>query len=340
MAPQVIFDISRSFVMFFFIFGFAPICKNRFWNFFVITYSLMIMALVCFILYLAIFLNNVIEDSALLYAVAYSFLLSISVTHLMLLLQAFCKRSSHLEIFNHFDSVDYLYQKKLYHHVLHHPEHRAIWIRFIILICIFLAVKVFLITHLHSRQLLSNFWLHCFFSVFMLRLATLQILLYVRLLKNRLKTMDEILVEILIDNSDYATADHASDNSTVFLIKNLRNKDMILDRILYLKKVYKQLYEISIRINDVFGWSLLFLTTQCFIDFTSNIYWTFLALDQNIPDIASAVDKFFLLFPIVIIMSLMANECSTCNELVSLLLYVLFLFIHLLNVLKKSLNWC
>lgn len=316
MAPQVIFDVLRSFVIFFFIFGFAPICKNRRWNFFVVVYSLMIMTLVCFILYLAIFLNNVIENSALLYAVAYSFLLSISVTHFILLLQAFCKRGSHLEIFNHFDSVDYLYQKKLHHNVLHHSEHRAIWIRFVILICIFLAIKAFLIMHLHSQQLLTNFWLHCFFSVFMLRIASLQILLYVRLLKNRLKIMDEILCEILIDNSD--SANHASDNSTVFLIKNLRNKDLILDRMLYLKKVYKQLYEISIRINDVFGWSLLFLTTQCFIDFTSNIYWTFLALDKSVPDIASAVDNIFLLIPIIIIMSLMANECSNCNELVSL----------------------
>lgn len=326
MLSQVMFDDSRSFVIFFFIFGLAPIWKNRRWNFMVISYSLLSMALVCFVLYLAIFLNNVIENSALLYAVAYSFLLSISVTHFILLLQAFCNRNSHLEIFNHFDTVDHIFQKKLRCHVTHGRENRSIWIQFIGLICIFVVIKAFLIVHLHLQNLLTNFWLHCFFSIFMLRLASLQILLYVRLLRNRLQTLNEVLVEIVIENSAQSRIEiqtpipeYDNENHAVFLIRNLRNNNVTFDRILHLKKVYGRLYEISIQINKVFGWSLLFLSTQCFIDFTSSIYWTFLALDQSVPDISSAIDKICFLVPIVIIMSLMANDCSSCAKSVSTL---------------------
>lgn len=315
----------RGFVIFFFIFGLAPIGKSRRWNFFAIIYSLLSMALIFFILFSAIFLNNVIEDSALLYAVAYSFLLSISATHFLLLLLAFCKRKSHLELFRHFDIVDHIFQKKLHRHVSHFAENRAIGIRFIILISIFIAIKVFLIVHLHSQNLLTEFWLHCFFSIFMLRLASLQISLYVRLLKNRLRLMNEILIEIVIDNGfennnsyNMSSAEYVSGNCTVFSISNLRSNNLIYDRMLNLKKVYGQLYETSIRINEVFGTSLLFLTMQCFIDFTSSIYWTFLAVDQTIPNISSAVDKFCLIVPIVIVMSLMASDCSSCTTLVSL----------------------
>lgn len=332
MASQAIIDDLRSFVIFFFIFGLTPIWKNRRCNFVTVGYSLISMALVCFILYLAIFLNNVIEDSALLYAVAYSFLLSISVTHIILLLEAFFKRNAHLEIFNHFDTVDHIFQKKLRRYIPRNSEKRSIWIRFLSLISIFLVIKTFLIIHLHSQNLLTNFWLHCFFSIFMLRLASLQILLYVRLLRNRLKITNEILVEIVIDNSikntnliHISSPEYVIENSTVFVISNMRNNNVIFCKMLYLKKVYGQLYEISIQINKVFGWSLLCLTTQSFIDFTSSIYWTFLALDQNIPDTHKAIDKICFLVPIVIIMTLMANDCSSCTRLVGDWFFHLFI---------------
>lgn len=317
------FNNLRGFVIFFFIFGLAPIAKSRRWNLFAIIYSLLTMTFVCLILFSAIFLKRVIEDSAIFYAVAYSFLLSISATHFLLLLQAFCNRKSHLELFNHFDIVDHIFRKKLRRHVSHSAENRAIGIRFMILISIFIAIKVFLIIHLYVQNVLSDFWLHCFFSIFMLRLASLQILLYVGLLKNRLEIMNEILIEIVIDQGikhsgshNISSAECASQKCTVFLVSNLRNNNVIYDRMLNMKKVYGQLYETSMRINKVFGWSLLFLTMQCFIDFTSSIYWTFLALDQTIPDLSSALDKFCLIVPIVILMSSMANDCSSCTTLV------------------------
>lgn len=51
---------------------------------------------------------------------------------------------------------------------------------------------------------------------------------------------------------------------------------VVLDNFKYYKCAYTKLWETSLHINDIFGWSFLALCLQNYIEFTYALYWVFL----------------------------------------------------------------
>lgn len=154
-----------------------------------------------------------------------------------------------------------------------------------------------------------------------MRLRCVQVLFFVCLMRARLILISDKIKEILdTKNAQTSNTNHfeaANDvRNIVFVLDTSAAKCTIYDKLLNLKQIYGELYEISETINISFGWSLLAVITQCFIDFTSNSYWTFLALEQPVPDFDNAVNCISLLVPIVIILSVMAYYCSSCSRYV------------------------
>lgn len=53
--------------------------------------------------------------------------------------------------------------------------------------------------------------------------------------------------------------------------------------------------------------------TQYFIEFTSNGYWLFLAL-ENLLEHSFAIQSLCSILPIAILLTIMANSCFNCSE--------------------------
>ncbi|XP_055294772.1 putative gustatory receptor 2a [Sitodiplosis mosellana] len=312
-------DEMRGFIAFFLIFGLWPTWQTTKYKTWLMLYSIFSILLVFFIFLSAIYINKVLEDSTLSTAVAYSFLFSILTTHLIIVVQSLFYRKSQTKLIQKFSQVDRLFNTKLQIFMSYRKEKQALFIRFSLLLSIFVAIKVGLMVHLHSTGRLGSFWYHCLFSIWIMRLRSVQVLFFVYLLRARLILVNDKVKEILAARNIHTGSTNewqpiTDTRDIVFVLDTSNAKYSTYDRLLNLKQIYGELFEICELINVTFGWSLLAIITQCFIDFTSNSYWTFLALEQKVPDTANAVDCIGLLVPIVIILSLLAYYCSSCSR--------------------------
>lgn len=313
------FDEMRVFIVFFSIFGLWPAWKNNKHKWLLLIYSCFSILFV-FIISVSAVLYKVLEN-ALSAAVTYSLLFSILVTHFIIVVQSLVQRKFQMKLIQKFTHVDRLFHTKLQVPVSYREERRILFHRFVMMLSTFIAIKVALMIHLYCTTDLDTFWYHCLYSIWILRLRSVQVLCFVHLLRERLILVNHKIKEILTARNLYAGFSnewhpiHNRRNSVFILDKSLP-KISIYDRLLSLKEIYGELYEICELINITYGWSLLAIITQCFIDFTSNSYWAFLALEESSTDIATAMDCISLLIPVVIVLSLFAYYCSSCSRYV------------------------
>lgn len=291
---RTFFDEIQWFASLFMVFGLWPAWQNSKYKVPLAIYSIFTISIPCYIFVSAVFINDVFKDSELTSPVGYSMILSVLATHLIICVQAFCYRNTLLKLTNKFSSVDRLCNTKLQLFISYRKENHALIIRFMIFALALIGVKCVLIFHLQYRGRLGAFWYHCFYSVLINRLRCGQVLFFVFLLRARLALINEKLKEIIIGRSARDSTPNdwrpiVDMKNVIFVLDNAMSKQSVYDRLLHLKQIYGELYEICELINITFGWSLLAMITQCFIDFTSNSYWTFLELEQAQPDIQNAM---------------------------------------------------
>lgn len=309
----------RSFVILFLIFGLMPIWKNGKFKYLLLTHFILSVGFIFGIIVSFFFINDVIQENNLSSVVSLSFLFSAIFTHLIVLLQAFVYRSKQIKLFEIFHNVDKLFRNKLQSHNLYAREKRQLFRQLSIILSILLTIKICLIISVASYAI---FWYHCLYSIFIIRVTCIQIIYFVNLLKNRLVLVDEKLKEIIIGQSianngiSIYSDKQALRQNIIFILDNSYSKCTIYERLIYLKRVYGKLYEICEVINQAFGWSLLAITAQGFIDFTGCSYWTFLALEQTNQSFYKVTFNIYLLVPTVVILTAMASYCSSCAQMV------------------------
>lgn len=141
--------------------------------------------------------------------------------------------------------------------------------------------------------------------------------------------MNQKLEEIITKNRDKMAFILYADKLQKFDKKD--PKTTLYDSLMTLKQIYGKIWDVSNLINDCFGWSLLAIVkliiklansqinhfllqvTQYFIEFTSNAYWLFLAL-ENVLDHSVATQSLCSIFPIVLILTSMDYSCYQCAE--------------------------
>lgn len=322
-SKSTFLDEMRVFNGFFLIFGLWPTWSSHKFKRLLLFYSIFSISLVFFIFVSAIYINKVLEDNSLSSAIAYSFLFSILTTHLIIVIQSLFYRNAQFRLVQKLSNVDRLFNTKLKIFISYRNEKKELFIRMTLLLVTFVLIKVGLMWHLYSQKRFGSFWCHCLYSIWIMRLRCVQVLFFVYLLRSRLILVNEKVKEILTARNLHSAYNQTEwqpivdTRNIVFVMDNSNTKYSTYERLLNLKQIYGELYEICELINITFGWSLLAITTQCFIDFTSNSYWTFIALEQHTPDIAQSIDNLSLLVPIVIVLSLLAYYCSSCSRYVT-----------------------
>lgn len=234
------------------------------------------MLLVVFICISALFILRIFDDSTLSVAVAYSFVLSGLMAHLIIVAQAFFYRNEQQRLVTKFAYVDELLQKKLRVKIAYDKEKQEILVRILAISFALFAIKIAFFAHMYYRDaFLVNFWLHCMYSVFIMRLRCIQVLVFVLLLRSRINLINRKVKEILLTHnrhmglSSTRWTSASNGKEVIFLLDVSTKYHSTYDRLLCIKQIYGELYEICEWINMTFGWSLLAIVTQCFVDFTS-----------------------------------------------------------------------
>lgn len=310
-----LFDEMRGFIVFFLIFGLWPAWINNKYKWLLIIHSIFSITTVFAIFASAIFIHKVLESNLLSTAVAYSCLFSILVTHLIIILQSLVQREFQLKLIQKFAHVDRSFHKKLHILISHRDEKRVLLVRFVSMLSIFAGIKVAMLINLADGGVFNSFWYYCLYSIWIARLRCVQVLCFVHLLRARLILVNDKIKEILTARNLNAGIPNVCRPISTF--DNSMLNGSIYDRLLNLKQIYGELYAICELINQTYGWSLLAMIAQCFIDFTSNSYWTFLALEQTTVGVSTAINCVSLLIPIAIVLLLLCSYCSSCSRCVS-----------------------
>lgn len=273
------FDEIRGFNAFFLIFGLWPTWPNPKYKSSLVLYSIFSIFLVFAIFLSAVYINKVMDDNTLSGAVAYSFLFSILATHLIVVLQSLFHRKAQMKLVQKFSHVDRLFNTKLQLFISYRNEKRSLLVRMLLLLCFFVGVKLALLLHLYYQGHLGSFWYHCLFSIWIVRLRCVQILFFVYLLRSRLILVNEKVKEILIARNQYTGNANEwqpiiGTRNIAFVLDTSTPKFSTYDRLLNLKQIYGELYEICELINIAFGWSLLAIITQVGqgLSFTNNYF--------------------------------------------------------------------
>lgn len=104
-----------------------------------------------------------------------------------------------------------------------------------------------------------------------------------------------------------AIADSAEKRSGATGVTDLR------ERLRHLRRVYAALWSNAQRLNGCFGWSLLTITVQLFVNMTAQGYWVFLALQGQLPATQYAESALGIAAGVLALL-LLCEWCNECEE--------------------------
>lgn len=317
-----LFNEIRYFIVIFSMFGLWPILPSKpKYNVFLIIFSLVYICFIFGMFWSTFYFTGEKEDHTLSMLVQFSFLMSILIAHFTVILEALINRNAQMNLIEKFSYIDWLLQNKFQLTVSYRKEKNVILIRFATIIFILVFIRTILTFRLNIEHQINNFWFHCTFSIWILRLRFIQVIFFVYMLRNRLRLIRDKLKEFLITSNLYVKSKNRwrfyHDASRVFVLDMSTAKRSLYDRLLNVKQIYGALHEICEFMNIIFGWSLLTIIAQSFFDFSASSYWIYLALDKS--DFTLAADYLIILSPIVILLIVLFYLCSSCLLCVSLL---------------------
>ncbi|KAG5678830.1 hypothetical protein PVAND_008464 [Polypedilum vanderplanki] len=282
-------------------------------------FLLKVYSLICFGLTIATFICAftvipVLEDNnSLSLLVGGLVFVGVLLTHLMNVMQAFTSRNEQAKIYQKFDEIDLLLSNKLLVKVDYKSLRRRLIYKYTLIFITLAFIHVASIVSVTINKLFFNYYVLLILPVAIIRFRCIQNMFYVDLIKSKLHLMNTKLSDIINRNDDKMAFILFADKLQKRDKKRIENGTLsFYDQIMTLKQIYGKIFDVCNLINDCFGWSLLFIVTQFFIEFTSNGYWLFLALEKVLED-SIATQSVCSMLPITILLTTMAYSCFQCS---------------------------
>lgn len=309
----------RSFLVLFAVLGLWPTWLNsKYRALFIISLILYITYVFC-IFWSVFYFDEEFSDHTLSAIVQFLFLAGILLTHFTVIVEAFINRNAQMHLIEKISYVDQLLHSKLQLNISYQNEKKVIFIRLSSAIFIFMIIRTIFTFDLYYGYDINTFPYRLIFSAWTIQLRSIQVLFFVYLLRTRLQFVSDQLDEMLVPSNFCGKSNSQwkfyRDTSSIFVLDMSAAKRSLYYRLVNLKQVYGELYEICELINVTFGWSLLTIIVQSLIDFTSCFYWFYLALQESI--ISMAIVCLVDLLPIFVLVISMAYICSSCSSCVS-----------------------
>lgn len=310
MLKMVFFKQVRQLTILFIVFGLWSTWKTK-KSKWICAYSICSVYQELAIVSTVIYSYDIFNNDTLSATVENCMYLIISLTHLVILIESLVTRDSQVKLIKKFSLVDHLISTKLKVKIPYRKERRETFARNFILLWIIILLKGTISGYLHYLNKIFVSWYPALFSIWIMCLRTIQVTLYVYLLRCRLMLIND---ELKCIQSEFGeeTSNDGNRRRVTF------NRYSVYNRIKTLKNIYSQLFDCCELVNKTFGWSLLAIITQCFVDFTFNCYWGFLYLEEAEVDMSSLLICISLLVPVTMLSSALTFFCSTCYQQVRL----------------------
>lgn len=314
-----LFDAIRSFLVLCSVLGLWPTWSNsKYKAIFIVTLILYIAYIFC-MFWSVFYFNQEFSYHTLTAIVQFLFFVGILMTHLTIITEAFINRNRQMHLIENISCADQLLHSKLQFKISYHIEKSVVFFRLASVIFILMIIRTIFTFDLYYRYHINTFPYRLIFSAWTIQLRSIQVLFFVYLLRTRLQFVSDQIKEMLIPCSFRGRSKtqwkFSRDSNNIFVLDVLLTKRSLYDRLVNLKQVYGELYEICELINVTFGWSLLTIIVQSLIDFTSCFYWFYSAIQQSI--LSLAIVCLVDLLPIIVLVVSMAYICSSCSYCVS-----------------------
>lgn len=149
------------------------------------------------------------------------------------------------------------------------------------------------------------------YSTWITRSRFVQVIFFVYLLRERLKFFN-LQLNRLRNSANRLLTNQEIDDLDIAL-----SKQTVFEQVFHLKEAYGQLYDTCGLINKAFGWSLLTVVVQCFVDITINCYATFLFIEQaSYEDSIGLIILFGMAGAHLAILATLTFYSSSCAEYV------------------------
>lgn len=283
----------RYFLYAFKFFGLSPFSVNKLWNILLISHSFLLLVVIIFLILSAFIWSHIFDQSTgtLASIVGRLVFCGLVATNLIMLVQGLVFRQEASQIEDRFDDIYTLLTQKLFVEISPQRLKVKLFWKIFAIFAFLLAVKIFNIVSLSYYNEHLGYILHSLWLIIIIRARCIQNIFLVDLINEYLTFLNWKLEEIIAHKSDQAPLD------APFFMKYPHNdfrhlKKSPYEELVILKDVYGKIWDIANLINDAFGWSLLAIATQNFIEFTCNGYWLFLAMDEKTSGI-TAISKIY-----------------------------------------------
>lgn len=199
-----------------------------------------------------------------------SFILILMV-HSIVSIETLLSSNIQVELIKKFSLVDRLFHTKLRVSIPYLKEKQTLLTQYCILVPIMVFSKIVIVIYFRIRKRSINFTVSSMYSTLFLRLRLIQVLFFVYLVRNRLNLIKRELIKI--SRSDQCLILSLT-KSNVLTVENAPAKPSTFDRLIYIKRIYGELFEISELINRNFGWSLLTIVTISFLRSTVHVWYS------------------------------------------------------------------
>lgn len=275
------------------IFGLSPFADDASpWKTILIAHSLVLLAITLFLLYSAFILTDIFSQSlagTLASIVGELMFCGLIATNVIILLQALIFRSEGQQIESRFDTIHHLLREKLFVDIsAARIQRKLFWKNFSIVVFLVLVIAFNLLAlSFYDEPLGYN--LHSLWPIVIIRTRCIHNIFLIDLITEHLNGLNGKL------EATIAMAEREKESEDSFKIMYAQRDFGHLARTPYselmtLKDVYGYIWDIANLINDTFGWSLLAVSTQNFLEFTCNGYWLFLATDNKLSGL-TAISK-------------------------------------------------
>lgn len=269
------------------LFALSPFSENNIWSIILIGYSALHLAISIVVIFSAFVWAQVFENSisTLAAIVGRLVICGLTTTAIFILIQAVVFRDEQKQILERFDDINNIMKNKLFININNERLAKKYRVKLLGMVAVLVSVTIFNFIALEYFDQKLSYLFHCLPPILIIRARCLQNIFLVDLIDEHLVYFNLKLEEIIENKLDKL-------NAILFVMKYQSNdfrhvKRPVYDEINILKDVYGKIWDITNLINDAFGWSLLAIATQNFIEFTCNGYWLFLAMEDLVSDITA-----------------------------------------------------
>lgn len=301
----------RHFIGFFLLFGLWSTWENFSHTFLLNLYSFFLTLVLIIVYFEMVFWDYFLVDVTTLAASVTTMLfITTFLAHLVIAFESIARSKTHSQFMEKLSHVDRLISTKQQAFHPYRIKKRADLSLIRTLIAFVVCIKIVFVIFI-TLQEVTNVYVYCIiYSKWIMHLRAIQVSFLVVLVRNRLTFITEELENLQKEPKTQTECINRKKSPL-----NQTNFTQIFD----LKIIYGELYEIYRLINKSFGWSLLAVITQCFIDIITNCYWGFvgIGLEDRLPNFPFVLVVFTFLAPIFITLSALCFYCSSCYQCVS-----------------------